>query len=67
MAHLILTRYKHERIRIGEDIVVSVEQTGRDKASLGIKAPKNLDIRTVELDPSMMPTEPTVEHSWRRR
>ena len=47
---LVLTRKKLETIRIGEDIVVTVVQTGRGRVKLGIEAPAHVRVLRGELD-----------------
>ena len=47
---LVLTRKKMETIRIGEDIVVTVVQTGRGRVKLGIEAPAHLRVLRGELE-----------------
>jgi carbon storage regulator len=47
---LVLTRKKTETIRIGEDIVVTVVQTGSGRVKLGIEAPVNVRVLRGELD-----------------
>lgn len=47
---LVLTRKKMETIRIGEDIVVTVVQTGSGRVKLGIEAPANVRVLRGELD-----------------
>jgi len=42
---LVLTRKRHEMIRIGEDIVIRVIRTGPGSVKLGVEAPP--DIRVV--------------------
>ena len=47
---LILTRYPGQKIRIGEDIVVTFLGYGRnDVARIGIDAPQNVKILRVEI------------------
>lgn len=46
---LVLTRKRFETIRIGEDITVSVVQTGRGRVKLGIEAPSHLRVLRGEL------------------
>lgn len=46
---LVLTRKKMETIHIGNDIVVSVVQTGRGRVKLGIEAPSHLRVLRGEL------------------
>ena len=41
---LIITRKTGEGIYIGEDVVVSVVEAGKDKVRLGISAPKDVKI-----------------------
>ena len=41
---LIITRKTGEGIHIGEDVVVSVVEAGKDKVRLGINAPKDIKI-----------------------
>ncbi|MBQ5334172.1 MAG: carbon storage regulator [Oscillospiraceae bacterium] len=41
---LIITRKTGEGIHIGEDVVVSVVEAGKDKVRLGISAPKDVKI-----------------------
>ena len=47
---LVLTRKKMETIRIGEDIVVTVVQTGRGRVKLGIEAPAHVRVLRGELE-----------------
>ena len=47
---LVLTRKNMETIRIGEDIVVTVVQTGRGRVKLGIEAPAHLRVLRGELE-----------------
>ena len=47
---LILTRKKNTAIRIGDDIVIRVIQTGRSTVKLGIEAPAHVKITRGELD-----------------
>lgn len=46
---LVLTRKEGEKIRIGDDIVVTVVRTGNDKVRLGIEAPSETVILRSEL------------------
>jgi carbon storage regulator len=47
---LVLSRKEQQRIRLGEDIVVTVIRTSNDKVKLGIEAPADLLILRDELD-----------------
>ncbi len=46
---LVLTRKKSESIRIGNDIVIKVLQTGRGMVKLGIEAPAHIRVLRAEL------------------
>lgn len=46
---LIITRKVGQSFNIGDDIVVSVVEAGKDKVRLGISAPKNVKIIRTEL------------------
>lgn len=48
---LVLTRKKAESIKIGNDIVVTVIQTGKGTVRLGIQAPANVRVLRGELAP----------------
>lgn len=48
---LVLTRKKFETIRIGDDIVIKVVQTGRGRVKLGIEAPADMRVLRGELEP----------------
>jgi carbon storage regulator len=61
---LILTRKQGTSIRIGQDVVISVIQTGRRTVKLGIQAPATVKILRGELaaDPYHTDvTEPSAE------
>ena len=47
---LVLTRKNMETIRIGEDILVTVVQTGRGRVKLGIEAPAQVRVLRGELE-----------------
>ncbi len=53
---LVLSRYEGESIKIGPDIVVSVERVQRGLVRIGIIAPSNVAIVRSELPP--LPTKP---------
>lgn len=46
---LVLTRKEGERIRIGDDIVITVVRSGGDKVRIGIEAPSDKVILRSEL------------------
>lgn len=47
---LILARKEHERIVIGDDVVVEViEIRGRNRALIGVEAPEGVRVRRAEL------------------
>ena len=46
---LVLTRKEGEKIRIGDDIVITVVRSGSDKARIGIEAPPEMVILRSEL------------------
>lgn len=53
---LVLSRYEGESIKIGPDIVVSVERVQRGLVRIGIVAPSNVLIVRSELPP--LPQQP---------
>jgi len=46
---LVLSRYKNERIMIGDDIVVVVVEIRGDKVRLGVEAPKEVPVHREEV------------------
>jgi carbon storage regulator len=46
---LILSRRAGERIVIGDDIVVTVVETGRDQVRIGIDAPRHVSVHRHEV------------------
>jgi carbon storage regulator len=46
---LVLTRKSEQKIRIGNDIVITVLKVQGDQVSIGIEAPKQLQIMREEL------------------
>ena len=46
---LVLTRKRHEMIRIGDDVVIKVIKTGKGTVKLGIDAPANVRVLRGEL------------------
>ena len=47
---LVLSRRKHERIKLGDAIVVTVVRVAGDRVCLGIEAPSEMLILRQELD-----------------
>ena len=48
---LVLSRRESERIRLGDDIVVTVVRVSGDKVRLGIQAPPHVLVLREELEP----------------
>lgn len=46
---LVLSRKEHERIILGDDIVLTVVRIGDDQVRIGIEAPRNVIIMREEL------------------
>lgn len=46
---LILTRRKHEKVYIGDEIIVVVAEVDRGQVRLGIEAPENVKIYREEI------------------
>lgn len=46
---LVLSRRKNETIRIGDDIVVVVVETGNGRVRIGIQAPRDVSVVRGEL------------------
>ena len=46
---LVLSRKRYEAIQIGDNIRITVVRIGGDKVSLGIEAPKHINIARTEL------------------
>lgn len=46
---LVLTRQKHESIRIGDEILITVVKILGDKVRFGIEAPKELAVHRQEI------------------
>jgi len=55
---LVLTRKENEKIRIGNDIILTVVRTSGDRVRIGIEAPSDITILRDELQTK--DTEPTV-------
>ena len=48
---LVLSRKETQRIRLGDEIVITVVRIGGDKVRLGIEAPKDMLVLRDELEP----------------
>jgi carbon storage regulator len=48
---LVLSRKEHERIRLGDSIVLTVVQVSGDRVRLGVEAPADVLILREELEP----------------
>ena len=60
---LMLSRYKEESIRIGEDVEVTVVEIRGNVVRLGVTAPKEISVyRTELLDPSLRRRERKSPH-----
>jgi len=46
---LVLTRKLNERIVIGENIVISVQEIGKDRVRIGISAPADISVHRKEI------------------
>lgn len=55
---LVLSRREHERIRLGDSIVVTVIQVAGDKVRLGIEAPSDVLVLRDELEPHRQQAPP---------
>ncbi len=52
---LVLSRKETQRIRLGDDIVITVVRIGGDKVRLGIEAPKEMLVLRDELERLVAP------------
>ena len=48
---LVLSRKQHQRIRLGDDITVTIVRLAGDQVRLGIDAPKEIRVLRDELEP----------------
>lgn len=48
---LVLSRKEAQKIRLGDDIVITVVRVGGDKVRLGIEAPRDMLVLRDELEP----------------
>ncbi len=58
---LVLTRKENERIRIGENIVLTIVRTAGDRVRIGIEAPADVTILRNELKAGEKETKPVAE------
>jgi carbon storage regulator len=65
MTMLVLSRKVGERIKVGENIWISIEEVDRGKVRVGIEAPKKIPILREELSDSALDEGP-VETVWGR-
>jgi carbon storage regulator len=54
---LVLSRKESEKIKLGDDIVLTIVRVSGDRVRLGIEAPPDLLILREELDPNRCPHE----------
>jgi carbon storage regulator len=62
---LVLSRKQSERIRLGNDIVVTVVRVSGDKVRLGIEAPSNMVVLRDELHVHAASETPPAEREVR--
>lgn len=58
---LVLTRKRNEKIKIGDDIVITVVETSRGNVKLGIQAPNTVRVLRAEL--TELPASPMTVHA----
>jgi len=46
---LVLTRRNGQSIRIGDDIVLTILESGRDQVRIGIRAPRSVSVHREEI------------------
>ena len=52
---LVLSRKEAQKIRLGDDIVITILKMGGDKVRLGIDAPRDMLVLRDELEPFEQP------------
>jgi len=57
---LVLTRKENEKIRIGNDIVLTVVRTAGDRVRIGIEAPTDIRVLRSELTSKDADTMPSI-------
>jgi carbon storage regulator len=60
---LVLSRREHERIKLGDAIVVTVVRVSGDRVRLGIEAPSEILILRPELEPETTFKDPHPQSS----
>lgn len=61
---LVLSRRKNEGIRIGDNIVITINRISGNAVSIGIEAPRSLEVRRGELfeqPRAIPPANPMIE------
>ena len=46
---LVLSRKANERIRIGDEITITVTRISKDKVRIGVEAPKHMEVHREEI------------------
>lgn len=64
---LVLSRKRFETIRIGDNVLVKVIETGRSSVKIGIQAPENIRVVRAELMPIPGPQYPLADFLAQRR
>jgi len=62
---LVLSRKEAQRIRLGDDIVITVVRVSGDKVRLGIEAPRDMLVLRDELETFDVPDLPSAPHGRR--
>ena len=60
---LVLSRFKNEAIRIGDDITIVVVEIRGDKVRLGIEAPRDMPVHRSEIHEALKRAESAGEHT----
>lgn len=58
---LVVSRRTNERIRIGDDIVVTIVSVRGDKVRVGIEAPPNIDVHREEVAERIAAKQPPTQ------
>ena len=64
---LVLSRKKYEMIRIGDDVLVKVIETGRNSVKIGVQAPAGVRVLRAELMTIPGPQHPLAQFLAQRR
>ena len=46
---LVLSRQRHQKIMINDDIIITIVDVRGDKVRLGIEAPRSVDVHRMEI------------------